>query len=108
MQENRPVYKNLIFGNTSADMDSTVGAILMSWYYFTKTGVKYSPVVYCSREEIHYRFEIMGHLSTFGIDKKFLENNVIFKEDFHNKEAEVFSEVESFGLIDFNKLTSGL
>ena len=108
MQDNRPVYKNLVFGNTSADMDSVVGSILMSWFYGTKTGVSYTPVVYCTRHELTFRFEILGHLSTFGIDEPFLRENVIFKDDFQGQEQEVFAGVESVGLIDFNKLTKEL
>jgi inorganic pyrophosphatase/exopolyphosphatase len=107
-QENTPVYKNLVFGNTSADMDSVVGSILMSWFYFTKTGVKYTPVVYCTRHELTFRFEILQHLETFGIDEPFLRENVVFKDDFQEQESEVFSQVESVGLIDFNKLTREL
>ena len=71
-QENNQVYKNLIFGNTSADMDSVVGSILMSWFYFTKTGVYYTPVIYCTRHELTFRFEILHHLETFGIVMPYL------------------------------------
>ena len=91
MTHNQPAYKNLVFGNTSADMDSVVGSILMSWFYSFKTGIKYTPVVYCTRHELTFRFEILGHLSTFGIDEPFLRENVIFKDDFQDQENEVFS-----------------
>ena len=82
MAENRPTYKNLIFGNTSADMDSVVGSILMSWYYGTKTGIKYTPVIYCTRHELNFRFEILQHLSIFGINEWFLRENVVALDDF--------------------------
>ena len=42
---NHPDLRFLIFGNTSADMDSVVGSILMSYYYGLKTGNKYIPVI---------------------------------------------------------------
>jgi inorganic pyrophosphatase/exopolyphosphatase len=80
--ENSPKWKYLIFGNTSADMDSVVGSMLMSWYYFQKTGNKYTPVVYCTRHELTFRFEILEHLALFGIDEQFLRDYVIFQEDF--------------------------
>jgi inorganic pyrophosphatase/exopolyphosphatase len=80
----------------------------MSWFYASKTGVKYTPVVYCTRHELTFRFEILGHLSTFGIDEHFLRENIIFKDDFQGHEAEYFAGVESVGLIDFNKLTKEL
>jgi inorganic pyrophosphatase/exopolyphosphatase len=107
-KENNPVLKNVVFGNTSADMDSVVGSMLMSWFYANQTGIKYTPVVYCTRHELTFRFEILGHLSTFGIDEAFLKENVVFKDDFQGQEAEVFADVESVGLIDFNKLTKEL
>lgn len=105
---NTPAYKNLVFGNTSADMDSCVGAILMSWFYYTKTGVMYTPVIQCTRHELTFRFEILGHLETFGIDEPFLRENVICKDDYQEQEDEVFAEVESVGLIDFNKLNKNI
>ena len=89
-------------------MDSCVGSILMSWFYYNKTGVYYTPVIYCTRHELTFRFEILGHLSTFGIDQAFLKDNVVFKDDFQGQENEVFAQVESVGLIDFNKLTKEL
>ena len=56
----------LIFGNTSADMDSVVGAILMAWYYGElkplKEGRFYSPVINIPRDQLHLRIEIVRHL----------------------------------------------
>ena len=45
----------LIFGNTSVDMDSAIGSIVMAWYYGTVGEVKtsdgkkivYKPVINC-------------------------------------------------------------
>jgi len=108
MRINSPVYKNLIFGNTGADMDSVVGSILMCYLYYKKTGVHYTPVTQCTRVEIHLRFEILGHLDTFDISEEFLKQNMVFMEDFHGKETEVFAAVESVGMIDFNNLTKEL
>ena len=38
----------------------------------------------------------------------FLKENVVFKDDFEGQEKEVFSQIESVGMIDFNKLTREL
>ena len=105
---NAPAYKNIVIGNTSADMDSVCGSMLMSWFYFNKTGIQYTPAIYCTRHELTFRFEIMEHLSTYDIDMDFLKENVIFKDDFEGQEKEVFSQIESVGMIDFNKLTKEL
>lgn len=107
-KDNSPYYKALVFGNTSADMDSVVGSILMAWFFGTQTGVKYMPVVYCTRHELTFRFEILQHLAVFGIDEIFMRENMVFKDDFMGQEDTVFSQVESVGLIDFNKLTKEL
>ena len=106
--ENSPKWKYLIFGNTSADMDSVCGSMLMSYFYGMKTGNKYTPVVYCTRHELTFRFEILKHLALFGIDEPFLRENVIFAEDFRDQETEVFSDIESVGLIDLNRLDKKL
>jgi inorganic pyrophosphatase/exopolyphosphatase len=47
-------------------------------------------------------------LSVFGIDEVFLRENVVALDDFQDQEQEVFAEIESIGLIDFNKLTKEL
>ena len=108
MTENKPHWKYLIFGNTSADMDSVVGSVLMSYFYGRKTGNKYTPVVYCTRHELTYRFEILEHLALFGIDEPFMRDNFVFAEDFKDQEAEVFANIESVGLIDLNRLDQKL
>ena len=56
---NTPNLKGLIFGNASADMDSVVGSIIMSWYYgssvnpdYHENGIKYVPVLNCPKDEL--------------------------------------------------------
>lgn len=46
----------------------------------------------------------MAHLERFGIDQDFLLDNIIFLDDFIDNPDEFFGQVESVGLIDWNKL----
>ena len=82
---NTPDIKAVVFGNTSADMDSVVGSMCMSWYYGMKGDVKYTPVIYCKKADLLLRIEIMEHLALFGIDEAFLHEHVIFSCDFDKK-----------------------
>jgi hypothetical protein len=85
-------------------MDSVCGSMLMSYYYWKKTGNWFTPVVYCTRHELTFRFEILKHLELFGIDEPFLREHVVFEEDFKDQETEVFANIVSVGLIDLNRL----
>ena len=102
---NTPDIKAVVFGNTSADMDSVIGAICMSWYYGMKGDIKYMPVIYCKKADLLLRIEIIEHLALFGIDEAFLHENVIFSCDFDGKHQKYFQHIQSVGLVDFNKLT---
>jgi inorganic pyrophosphatase/exopolyphosphatase len=102
---NTPKLRAIYMGNTSADMDSVVSSMLLSWLYSTKSDFMFTPVIYCTIEEFPYRMDIVAHLANFGIDMEFLKANCIFKDDFAGKVAETFGSVESVGLTDFNKLT---
>jgi hypothetical protein len=90
---NTPEIKAVVFGNTSADMDSVVGAICMSWYYGMKSDVKYQPVIFCQKSELRLRGEIIEHLALFGIDEAFLHENVIFSCDFERQHHKFFANV---------------
>ena len=107
---NKPHLKGLMFGNASADMDSVVGSIVMSWYYgssvnpnYDPNGIKYIPVINCPKDELSLRFDILENLKIFGIDNAFIEANFIFTEDLRSRPSSMDS-VESVGLIDFNKI----
>ena len=102
---NSPVLKAAVFGNTSADMDSCVGAICMSWYLGMQSNIKYTPVIYCTKDELRLRGEIIEHMALFGLDEAFLHENVIFTCDFAGSHNEFFGNIQSLGLVDFNKLT---
>ena len=106
-QFNSPNFRALVIGNTSADMDSVVGSLALSWYYGQTTNSAYSPVINCLRNELKYRIEIVEHLKRFGIDEAFLRDHVIFADDILKPE-EVFGSVESVALVDFNQLPKEL
>ena len=100
---NQPNLRHLLFGNTSVDMDSVVGSILMS-YLFRHT-YSYTPVLNCSKEEFKYRFDIEKHLHRFGIDDNVIQQNLIFASDLPELGTD---KVESVGLVDFNVLNKEL
>ena len=52
-----------MIGNPSADMDSMICSLGMSWFYGFGKDILYSPVVNCYRSELKLRIEIMEHLS---------------------------------------------
>lgn len=70
-QFNKPKLRALVFGNPSADMDSVVASITMSWYCgIYKPGYHlYTPVINCPRKELPLRIEIVEHLNKFGINE---------------------------------------
>ena len=68
---NSPKIKALVFGNSSADMDSVVTSFITSYYYgFIKnhSNYLYSPVINCARQDLILRIEIIEHLKNCGID----------------------------------------
>ena len=44
---NTPKLRALILGNPSADMDSVIGCLALSWFYGHTKDLKYIPVVNC-------------------------------------------------------------
>jgi inorganic pyrophosphatase/exopolyphosphatase len=104
---NTPSYRALVLGNPSADMDSVVGAIALSWFYGEGKPLKYTPVINCLRSEIKLRIEIMEHLSKLGMNENFVNENILFIDDLLKTE-DATSNVESVGLVDFNELNKEL
>lgn len=97
---NTPKVKAIVMGNPSADMDSVVGSIALSWWYGSLAGnapLKYCPVINCPREDLSMRVDIVHNLNKFGIDDDFVKNNLLFKEDLIGEDA-----IESVALVDFN------
>ena len=100
---NSPKIRALVFGNSSADMDSVVSSFITSYFYGSIKKHKnylYSPVINCAREDLVLRIEIIEHLKNCGIDKDFLNANVYFQDDLIQSNA----QIESVVLVDFNKL----
>ena len=88
---NGQAVKALCFGNTSADMDSVVGSMLMSWLFTStsKSNLHYSPVILCARSELPWRIEIIQHLACFGMDETWIHQNVFFKDEIDSKLKEI-------------------
>jgi len=101
---NTPKLRHICIGNSSADMDSVVGSMLMS-HLKSNDSFKYSPVIFCPKNELPYRIEIMQHLSRFGMTQEWLHENVFFKEDLM---SDTLDAVESVSLVDFNELPKEL
>jgi len=62
--------------------------------------MQYSPVVFCKRDELPFRIEIVQHLSHFDMDLQWIHDNVFFKDDLDTD----LSGIESIGLVDFNEI----
>lgn len=52
----------LVIGNTSGNMDSTVGAMCMAYYLTLKTGELWTPVINSLRKDFHIAQELHWHL----------------------------------------------
>lgn len=73
-----PKLQKIVLGNSSADMDSVVGSIALSWYYGQIRNLgPFSPVVNCPRSEFKFRIEIVQHLKNFGLDLQ----NLTFRDE---------------------------
>jgi inorganic pyrophosphatase/exopolyphosphatase len=108
-QFNTPKIRALVLGNSSADMDSVVGAMTLSWYFGSlknDNNLQYVPMINCTREELKMRIDIINHLNTFGMNDEFLKN-VIFNDDI-SESNDSLNDVESVALVDFNQLTKDL
>ena len=49
-------------GNTSGDMDSIVGCMLMAYYLHLQTGDVWTPVVNCAKADLPLSVEIFTHV----------------------------------------------
>jgi len=85
---NAPHLRALALGNPSADMDSVVGSLALSWFCGSLAGhPPYSPVINCSRSELKLRIDIVRHLGNFGIDEQFMADNILFVDDLQDAET---------------------
>ena len=49
-------------GNTSCDVDSAIGALVLAFYYQIKLGQQWVPVINCNRADFFCNLEITKHL----------------------------------------------
>ena len=56
---------NIVIGNTSSDLDSCGGCLVLAWYLsVTSANNKvFLPIINCSKEEFKYKQEVTMHLN---------------------------------------------
>lgn len=89
----------IVMGNTSCDVDSAVGALVLAYYYQVKLGQQWVPVINCKREDFFCNLEITKHLENCSI----AQSDLYFWDEFRAQ----FPDPESVGevaLIDHNEL----
>jgi len=89
----------IVMGNTSCDVDSAVGAIVLAYYYQQKLGQQWVPVINARREDFYCNLEIVKHFDNTGISQDQLYFYDEFRAQFPDPES--ISEV---ALIDHNEL----
>jgi inorganic pyrophosphatase/exopolyphosphatase len=52
---------NYCLGNVSADMDSVIGSMTLSYYYYLKYDKSYIPVININKDEFPLRLDIVHH-----------------------------------------------
>ena len=57
----------IVMGNTSCDVDSAIGAMVLAYYYKVKLGQEWVPVINCRREDFYCNLEIVRHLENCKI-----------------------------------------
>ena len=86
-------------GNTSCDVDSAIGALVLAYYYQLKLGQQWVPVINCRRADFFCSLEIVTHLANCHIS----HSDLYFYDEFRAQfpDSESISEV---ALIDHNEL----
>jgi inorganic pyrophosphatase/exopolyphosphatase len=64
----------VVIGNTSCDMDSTVSAMCLAYYYTRMTDSLWVPVLNCRADEFFAKMEIVRHMQNCKID----QNDLLF------------------------------
>ena len=59
----------VVIGNTSCDMDSAVGALVLAYYYTKVTGDLWTPVLNCRADEFFAKMEIVRHFKNCKIEE---------------------------------------
>ena len=89
----------IVMGNTSCDVDSAIGAICLAYYYETKLGQKWTPIINCKAADFFCNLEIVLHLKNCQIE----QSDLVFYDEFR---AAVPSAdgIEEMALVDHNIL----
>ena len=89
----------VVMGNTSCDVDSAVGALVLAYFYSKKLGSAWVPVINCRREDFFCNLEIVRHLKNCQIS----QDELYFYDEFRQQYPDAES-VEELALIDHNIL----
>ena len=89
----------IVMGNTSCDVDSAIGALVLSFYYQQKLGQQWVPVINCNRADFFCNLEIVTHLNNCQISQEDLYFYDEFRTQFPSAEV-----IEEMALIDHNIL----
>ena len=86
-------------GNTSCDVDSAIGAMVLAYYYSKKMNEAWVPVINCRREDFYCNLEIVKHLANCQISHE----DLYFYDEFRKQFPDPAS-IEEVALIDHNVL----
>lgn len=89
----------IVMGNTSCDVDSAVGALVLAYYYSLKLNQQWVPVINCRRQDFYCNLEIVKHLANCQISQSDLYFYDEFREQFPDANM-----IEEMALIDHNIL----
>ena len=65
-------------GNTSCDVDSAVGALVLAYYYHRKLNQTWIPVINCNRADFFCNLEIVQHLANSQVS----QDDLYFYDEF--------------------------
>ena len=68
----------IVMGNTSCDVDSAVGALVLAFYYQQKLSQQWVPVINCNRADFFCNLEIVQHFANCQIS----QDELLFYDEF--------------------------
>jgi len=68
----------IVMGNTSCDVDSAIGALVLAYFYTVKLQQQWIPVINCRREDFFCNLEIVKHLANSQIS----QSDLYFMDEF--------------------------
>ena len=89
----------IVMGNSSYDMDSCVGSLVLAYFYTVKMGKLFLPVLNCSKADFHNKIHIAMHLLE---DCKLPEDHLFFMDEFRSMGLE--KNLKEVVLFDHNIL----